>query len=136
MAPRLKDRYTSELRPALLGELGLTNVTVVPPGRDEPPDILGLGKESVPTFLFVGRLAANKRPDHAVEAFRIIKDELASARLWLVGTGPLEAELARTLPEDATLLGRVPRDELYARMAAALHAEIGAIDAEIKFTER
>ena len=100
-------------------QLGLTNVTVVRPGRDEPPDILGLGKESVPTFLFVGRLAANKRPDHAVEAFRIIKDELASARLWLVGTGPLEAELARTLPEDATLLGRVPRDELYARMATA-----------------
>jgi glycosyltransferase involved in cell wall biosynthesis len=99
--------------------LGLTDVTVVPPGRDEPPDLLGLDKETVPTFLFVGRLAANKRPDHAVEAFRIIKEELPSARLWLVGTGPLEDELARTLPEDATLLGRVPRDELYARMTTA-----------------
>ena len=73
----------------------------------------------MPTFLFVGRLAANKRPDHAVEAFRIVKDELPSARLWLVGTGPLEDELARTLPDDATLLGRLPREELYARMAAA-----------------
>ena len=89
-------------------QLGLTNVTVVPPGRDEPPELHGVEKEPVPTFLFVGRLAANKRPDHAVEAFRIIKDELPSARLWLVGTGPLEAELARTLPEDATLLGRLP----------------------------
>lgn len=99
--------------------LGLTSVTVIPPGRDEPPDVLSLEKEPVPTFLFVGRLAANKRPDHAVEAFRTIKCELPSARLWLVGTGPLEEELARTLPEDATLLGRLPRDELYARMAGA-----------------
>jgi glycosyltransferase involved in cell wall biosynthesis len=99
--------------------LGLTDVTVVPPGRDEPPDLFGFDKEPVPTFLFVGRLAANKRPDHAVEAFRIIKNELPSARLWLVGTGPLQDELARTLPEDATILGRVPRDELYARMTTA-----------------
>jgi glycosyltransferase involved in cell wall biosynthesis len=100
-------------------QLGIANVTVVPPGRDEPPDLHGLEKERVPTFLFVGRLAANKRPDHAVEAFRTIKSELPSARLWLVGTGPLEDELARTLPEDATLLGRLPRHELYARMATA-----------------
>ena len=100
-------------------QLGLTNVKVVPPGRDEPPELDGLEQEPVPTFLFVGRLTANKRPDHAVEVFRIIKDELPSARLWLVGTGPLEAELARTLPEHATLLGRLPREELYARMATA-----------------
>ena len=73
----------------------------------------------MPTFLFVGRLAANKRPDHAVEAFRIIKDELPRRAFGSSGTGPLEEELARTLPEDATLLGRVPREELYARMATA-----------------
>ena len=36
-----------------------------------------------------------------------------------IGTGPLEDELARSLPENATLLGRVPRDELYARMTTA-----------------
>jgi glycosyltransferase involved in cell wall biosynthesis/O-antigen/teichoic acid export membrane protein len=109
---------SSSTREDLL-QLGLTNVTVVPPGRDEPPELHGVEKAPEPTFLFVGRLAANKRPDHAIEAFRIIKDELPSARLWLVGTGPLEPELARTLPEDAALLGRLPRDELYARMATA-----------------
>jgi glycosyltransferase involved in cell wall biosynthesis len=109
---------SSSTREDLLS-LGLTNVTVVPPGRDEPPDVRGLEKEREPTFLFVGRLAANKRPDHAVEAFRTIKHELPSARLWLVGAGPLEDELARSLPEDATLLGRLPRAELYERMARA-----------------
>ena len=102
-----------------LVQLGLTNVTVVPPGRDEPPDVGELVKEPVPTFLFVGRLAANKRPDHAVAAFRTIKRELPSARLWLVGAGPLENELARDLPHDAALLGRLARDELYERMARA-----------------
>jgi glycosyltransferase involved in cell wall biosynthesis/O-antigen/teichoic acid export membrane protein len=99
--------------------LGLTNVTVVPPGRDEPPDVRGLAKEPVPTFLFVGRLAANKRPKHAVEAFQTITRELPSAQLWLVGAGPLEDELARALPPGATLLGRVSRAELYERMARA-----------------
>lgn len=109
---------SSSTRDDLL-QLGLTNVTVVPPGRDEPPELYGLEKEPLPTFLFVGRLAANKRPDHAIEAFRTIKCELPSARLWIVGTGPLEDELARILPEDAMLLGRLSRDELYARMAMA-----------------
>jgi glycosyltransferase involved in cell wall biosynthesis len=33
--------------------------------------------------------------------------------------GPLEEEVARTLPEDALLLGRLSREELYARMATA-----------------
>src|SRR5262245_472527 len=109
---------SSSTREDLL-QLGLTNVTVVSPGRDAPPELCGLEKELEPTFLFVGRLAANKRPDHAIEAFRTIKCELPSARLWIVGTGPLEDELARTLRAEETLLGRVSRDELYARMAMA-----------------
>jgi glycosyltransferase involved in cell wall biosynthesis/O-antigen/teichoic acid export membrane protein len=100
-------------------ELGLTNVRVVPPGRDEAPDVGHLAKEPLPTFLFVGRLAANKRPDHAVEAFHTIKAELPTARLWVVGKGPLEQELVARIPEGADLLGFVPRVELYERMARA-----------------
>jgi len=100
-------------------ELGFTDVSVVPPGRDEPPDVRGFPKEPVPTFLFVGRLAANKRPDHVVRAFRAIKQALPDARLWIVGGGPLERKLASALPPDATLLGRLPRTELYERMARA-----------------
>ena len=60
-----------------LRRLGLANVRIVPEGRDLPPDFNGMPKESVPTFLFAGRLAANKRPDHAVEAFEIIMDRAA-----------------------------------------------------------
>jgi len=109
---------SNSTREDLLG-LGLTNVTVVSPGRDEPPDVRGLKKEPVPTFLFVGRLAANKRPDHSVAAFREIKRALPTARLWIVGRGPQEEALALALPTDATLLGRLPRTELYERMARA-----------------
>jgi len=102
-----------------LEQLGLSNVWVVPNGRDDPPELNGLPKESVPTFLFVGRLALNKRPDHAVEAFRFIKEQLPHARLWLVGRGPLERKLQKTLPEGAEMLGYLPRVELYERMARA-----------------
>ncbi len=102
-----------------LERLGLPNVSVVPNGRDEPPELNGLPKEPLPTFLFVGRLAANKRPKHAVEAFRLIRESVPDARLWIVGRGPLERKLSRSLPEGAEMLGYLPRAELYERMARA-----------------
>src|SRR5439155_12686880 len=73
-----------------LCRLGLRNVHVVPIGRDEPPDLNNVEKEDDPTFLFVGRLTPNKRPDHAVEAFRHIRQRMPEARLWIVGRGPME----------------------------------------------
>jgi glycosyltransferase involved in cell wall biosynthesis/O-antigen/teichoic acid export membrane protein len=102
-----------------LERLGFTNLSVLTYGRDEPPDLGDVRKEAKPTFLFVGRLAVNKRPDHAVRAFAAIRHEIPDARLWLVGAGPMEAELAETLPPGAELLGRLPREELYERMARA-----------------
>jgi glycosyltransferase involved in cell wall biosynthesis len=100
-------------------QLGFSDVRVVPPGRDEPPDVRDLPKESVPTFLFVGRLTANKRPAHAVAAFSAIKRALPLAQLWMIGSGPLELELRETAPPDVSFLGRVPREELFDRMARA-----------------
>jgi glycosyltransferase involved in cell wall biosynthesis len=102
-----------------LNRLGLDRVSVIPQGRDQPPDLNGLTKEPVPTFLFVGRLAPNKRPDHAVEAFQLIRQEFPEARLWIVGQGPLETRLRANLSDGAEMLGYVPRRELYERMARA-----------------
>jgi glycosyltransferase involved in cell wall biosynthesis len=102
-----------------LERLGFHKVSVVPNGRDDPPDLQNLEKAPTPTFLFVGRLATNKRPDHALRAFRAIREARADARLWVVGQGPMHAELARDLPDGAELLGRLERRELYERMAAA-----------------
>jgi glycosyltransferase involved in cell wall biosynthesis/O-antigen/teichoic acid export membrane protein len=109
----------SESTRADLVDLGFSNVRVVPPGLDEPPDVRDLPKEPAPTFLFVGRLAANKRPTHAVAAFRTLKEKLPLAQLWVVGSGPLERELRETAPPDVTFFGRVSREELFTRMARA-----------------
>jgi glycosyltransferase involved in cell wall biosynthesis/O-antigen/teichoic acid export membrane protein len=103
-----------------LVELGFGNVAVVANGRDEPPpDFSRPPKEPTPTFLYVGRLTANKRPEHALHAFRVIKRTIPEARLWLVGRGQLETQLRRELPPGAELLGHVSRRELYERMARA-----------------
>jgi glycosyltransferase involved in cell wall biosynthesis len=102
----------------LLGA-GLRDVTVIEPGRSEVPPLRHTADEPVPTVMFAGRLAANKRPDHAVEAFRLIKRNKPDARLWIVGQGPMAEVLRRSLPEDAQLLGHVSRTELYERMARA-----------------
>ena len=102
-----------------LVELGFGNVAVVANGRDEPPALTRVHKEPTPTFLFVGRLTANKRPGHALEAFRAIKRQIPEARLWLIGQGPLETELRDELPAGTELLGRLSRAALYERMARA-----------------
>ncbi len=99
--------------------IGLNDVRVVPQGRDEPPIGHRPPKEAMPTFLYVGRLAANKRPDHAVEAFRSIRQRLPEARLWIVGQGPMETALRSSLPDAAELLGFLSRADLYDRMARA-----------------
>jgi glycosyltransferase involved in cell wall biosynthesis len=101
---------------------GVSNVTVIPQGGLGPSEARSEArpeKAPVPTFLFVGRLAANKRPDHAVEAFRLIRRQIPDANLWVVGTGEMAAELESSLPEGAELLGRLERAELLDRMTRA-----------------
>jgi glycosyltransferase involved in cell wall biosynthesis/O-antigen/teichoic acid export membrane protein len=102
-----------------LHRLGLERVLVIPNGRDDPPSLEGVTKEETPTLLFVGRLAENKRPQHAVEAFRHVRRVVPDAQLWIAGQGPLEAELAANLDEGIEMLGFLPREELYERMARA-----------------
>jgi glycosyltransferase involved in cell wall biosynthesis/O-antigen/teichoic acid export membrane protein len=102
-----------------LTSLGIEDVTVVPNGRDEPPVMDDVQKEPVPTILYVGRLAANKRPDHAVRAFRHVQTVLPTARLWIVGRGPMEQAIRTSLPENVELLGYLSRPDVYRRMARA-----------------
>jgi glycosyltransferase involved in cell wall biosynthesis len=97
---------------------GFRNVRLVPEGRDTALASIG-EKETCPTFLFAGRLAANKRPDHAIAAFGSILARLPDARLWVVGDGEMRAALEAQAPEGVSILGRVPREELHERMAAA-----------------
>ena len=100
-----------------LFDAGVRSVSVIPQGgigAQQPPD-----KASRPTFLFVGRLARNKRPAHALTAFSMIRERLPEARLWVIGTGQMESELARQGVDGAEFLGRVDRAELLQRMGQA-----------------
>ncbi len=126
--PRLLRMYRSVRTVALsdstrveLQGLGFENVVVIPPGHDRPATGLPLQSESDERklVLFVGRLARNKRPDHAIAAFRRVKEVISDAELKLVGRGRLEQELTENLPPGAEMLGHVSRSELYALMAEA-----------------
>jgi len=70
-----------------LTRLGFEHVTIVPEGLGF--ELLeGLPeKEAKPTILFVGRLKKAKKPDDVLRAFKIIKDEIPEAKLWIVGDG-------------------------------------------------
>ena len=75
--------------------LGFEEVFVVPEGLnftplDEPPE-----KESYPVLAYVGRLKRAKRPDHAIEAFGIVKREFPKAELWIIGDGYLRRDLEK-----------------------------------------
>lgn len=97
----------SESSRASLARYGLRDVEVVPVGLTEPPDVGAPARERRPTAVFVGRLAANKRPHQALAAFRQVKARLPDAQLWVVGTGPLEAALRRDAPPGVRFFGRV-----------------------------
>ena len=94
------------------------DVTVIPEGS-APHPVPSVDKEHDPTIIFLGRLVAMKRPDDAIDAFRILARHFPSARLWMVGEGPLLPKLRRDAPAGVELLGRLSRDEVLDRLARA-----------------
>jgi glycosyltransferase involved in cell wall biosynthesis len=97
---------------------GWRDVTVIPEGYTPHP-LPKVAKERDPTIVFLGRLVAMKRPDDAVEAFRLLAHRVASARLWVIGDGPLLPRLRAGAPAHVEFLGRVNRKELLTRLARA-----------------
>jgi len=78
-----------------------------------------VGKELVPTVVFIGRLSANKRPEHAIRAFGIVRRQMPDAQMWVIGSGPEEARLRQTAGPGVTFLGHVPEKEKHERLARA-----------------
>jgi len=101
-----------------LAEYGLRRVTVVPEGW-EPARPVPVKKESVPTVVFIGRLSANKRPEHAIRAFSLTRRQLPEAQMWVIGSGPEEARLRKMAGPGVTFLGRVPEEEKRERLGRA-----------------
>ncbi len=82
------------------------------------------------TFLYVGRLAPEKRPEQIVDAFRIACEMLPpdSIRLVMAGTGPCEEELRGLRVPGVTIVGFLDRGgalpELYASCDAFAFASV------------
>jgi hypothetical protein len=107
-----------------LEELGLRQVTVVPEGFNLnviPSDLAGIypQKAEQPTLCWVGRLTANKRPDHALRAFEAARPHLPGAQLWMIGSGPMSGKLKRMASDSVRFFGRVSEDEKHSLMGRA-----------------
>ncbi|MGO9296408.1 MAG: glycosyltransferase [Streptosporangiaceae bacterium] len=101
-----------------LAEYGLRRVTVVPEGWVPAPRE-PLEKESVPTVAFVGRLSACKRPEHAIQAFDLVRRQVPDAQMWVIGRGPEEARLRRAAGPGVSFLGHVSDEEKRERLGRA-----------------
>ena len=97
---------------------GWRRVTVIPEGS-APHPVPDVPKEPDPTVVFLARLVAMKRPEHAIDAFGMVADRFPRAQLWMIGDGPLSARLRAAAPPGVTFLGRVRQEELRERLARA-----------------
>ena len=78
-----------------LQNLGFRRVFVVPEGLNFKPLSEVPEKEGYPVVVYVGRLKRAKRPDHALKAFKIVKEKMPEAELWIVGDGYFRKALER-----------------------------------------
>ncbi len=94
-----------------LVDLGFKKVFVVGEGLNfKPLEKLG-EKEHFPVIVFAGRLNKAKRPDHAIEAFKIVKNKVPDAELWIIGDGYFSEKLMRIAVEGVRFFGSVSNDE-------------------------
>lgn len=102
-----------------LRSYGMRDVSIVPVGVDIAPRPTPSTKERRPTVLFVGRLVASKRVDHALAAFATLRRRMPDAQMRVVGTGPLEGRLRREAGPGVHFHGRVGAEEKLELMARA-----------------
>ena len=113
---------------ASLRSYGITHARALPQGSTHPfvtsqPPV----KSNRPTFVFVGRLCAMKRPLEAVAAFRRVQRAVADAHLLIIGRGPQEEQVRRRAGGGIELLGRLSvseRDERVARAHALVATSV------------
>lgn len=97
---------------------GWRDVSVLPQGHTPHP-APQVTKEDRPTVVFLGRLVAMKRPEHALRAFSFLRRRNATARLWVIGDGPLLARLRNETAPGVEFFGRVTDEERDALLARA-----------------
>ncbi len=94
-----------------LKELGFQRVFIVPEGLNFQPIDAAVTKSPHPKIAFSGRLKRAKRPDHAIEAFKIIREKLPDAELVLFGDGPFRNRLENMSVSGVNFLGNLDNNE-------------------------
>ena len=102
---------------ALRNELGIVGAFTVPSGVDTQR-FRPLAGERIPqSLLFVGRLDARKGIEQVVGAMPLLLERAPDARLYIIGTGPIEAKLRAAArdggyEDQVAYLGRVSNEDL------------------------
>jgi len=101
-----------------LEDLGFKRIFVVRNGLNVEPVVEVPEKSERPSIVFVGRMKRAKRPGDVVEAFRIVREKIGDAELWMVGDGYLKRKLKSEAGSRVRFFGYVDsetRDELVRR---------------------
>lgn len=102
-----------------LAALGFKKVSIVPEGINFKRLESMPQKAIDPTLIFVGRLKKAKLPDHAVRAFKIIKEKLPEAKFWVVGDGYYRNELEKMAEMGVEFFGSVTQEKKLELMSRA-----------------
>jgi glycosyltransferase involved in cell wall biosynthesis len=94
-----------------LSALGFKNIHIVTQGLNFKPLFKLPEKEEYPVIVYCGRLKRAKRPDHAIKAFKIVKDKRADAELWIIGDGPFRQDLKKMAFEGVKFFGKLSNEE-------------------------
>ncbi|MDE3129422.1 MAG: glycosyltransferase family 1 protein [Gemmatimonadota bacterium] len=94
-------------------------------------DAIGLAPGAF-TFLYVGRLAAEKSVDRVIAAYRRAAERLpaGAVRLVIAGAGPREAALRAEAPASVVFLGHLDRDAALPQLYASADAFVFASETE------
>jgi glycosyltransferase involved in cell wall biosynthesis len=99
--------------------LGFKKIFLVPEGLDITPLSNLSTKQQNPTLVFIGRLTRAKLPNHALDAFQIIKRTLPNAVLWIIGDGYLYKDLEKFNEKNVVFYGRVKNELKYELLSKA-----------------
>ena len=99
--------------------LGFKRVFVVPEGLNFTPLSEVPEKEEFHVVVYAGRLKRAKRPDHAIKAFKIVKEKFQNAELWVIGDGPFRKDLERMAEEGVKFFGGLSNEDRRRLLARA-----------------
>jgi glycosyltransferase involved in cell wall biosynthesis len=100
-------------------DLGFKKVFMVPEGLNFTPLSKFPEKEVYPVVAYAGRLKKAKRPDHAIRAFKIIREKFPKAELWIIGDGPFRKYLERIAGEGVKFFRGISNEERRRLLARA-----------------